>query len=72
MLKNWNDLRVSSPGGGYQDKETSRETDKTIRLRLTSELEQLKRELEGDKRRLMQRKGSFSKKYIKLPNSWQY
>ena len=41
------------PGvAGYQDKETSRDTDKTIRLRLASELEQVKRGLEGDKRRL--------------------
>ena len=43
------------PGvAGYQDKETSRDTDKTIRLRLASELEQVKRGLEGDKRRLME------------------
>jgi hypothetical protein len=45
------------PGvAGYQDKETSRETDKTIRLRLTAELEQIKRDLEDDKRRLMVKK----------------
>lgn len=42
------------PGvAGYQDKETSRETDKSLRLRLAAELEQVKRELEEDKRRLM-------------------
>ncbi len=45
------------PGvSGYQDKESSRETDKNIRLRVATELEQLKRDLEGDKRRLMERK----------------
>jgi hypothetical protein len=45
------------PGvSGYQDKESSRDTDKNIRLRVATELEQLKRDLEHDKRRLMERK----------------
>ncbi len=45
------------PGvAGYQDKETSRDTDKSIRLRLASALEEIKRELEEDKRQLMKRK----------------
>ena len=45
------------PGvGGYQDKETSRDADKNIRLRLTAELEQMKRDLEEDKRQLMDKK----------------
>lgn len=42
------------PGvAGYQDKEASRDADKNIRLHLNAELEGIKRELEGDKRRLM-------------------
>lgn len=45
------------PGvAGYQDKETSRDTDKTIRLRLIAELEQIKRDLEDEKRQLMEEK----------------
>ncbi len=45
------------PGvSGYQDKESSRDTDKNIRLRVATELEQLKRNLEDDKRRLMNKK----------------
>ncbi len=45
------------PGvAGYQDREASRDTDKTIRLKLTDELEQVKRELERDKRRFMEKK----------------
>jgi hypothetical protein len=49
-------VRIIPGVAGYQDKETSRETDKTLRLRLTTELEQVKRELEEDKRRLMAKK----------------
>lgn len=49
-------VRILPGVAGYQDKETSRETDKTIRLRLTAELEQVKRDLEKDKRRLMAKK----------------
>lgn len=41
---------------GYQDRERSRDTDKTVRLRLTAQLEQLKRDLEEDKWRLMEKK----------------
>jgi len=45
------------PGvSGYQDKESSRDTDKNIRLRIATELEQLKRNLEDDKRQLMDKK----------------
>mgnify|MGYP001588169666 CR=1 FL=1 len=45
------------PGvAGYQDKETSRDTDKTIRLRLVTELEQIKRDLEEDKKQLMEKR----------------
>lgn len=45
------------PGvSGYQDKESSRDTDKNIRLRVATELEQLKRDLEDDKRQLMEKK----------------
>jgi len=45
------------PGvSGYQDKESSRDTDKNIRLRVATELEQLKRDLEDDKRQLMDKK----------------
>ena len=45
------------PGvSGYQDKESSRDTDKNIRLRVATELEQLKRDLEDDKRQLMGKK----------------
>ncbi len=45
------------PGvSGYQDKESSRDTDKNIRLRVATELEQLKRNLEDDKRQLMNKK----------------
>ncbi|MFQ5896896.1 MAG: hypothetical protein ACE5JN_01430 [Candidatus Methylomirabilia bacterium] len=45
------------PGvAGYQDRGRSRDTDKAIRLRLTTELGQVKRDLEEDKRRLMEKK----------------
>lgn len=45
------------PGvAGYQDKEASRDTDKTIRLKLGDELERVKRELAQDKRWFMERK----------------
>lgn len=65
---------------GYQDKESSRETDKNIRLRVATELEQLKRDLEGDKRRLMDQKDLFllpaldrvSSQLDKLANTVRY
>ncbi len=38
---------------GYQDREHSRDTDKGVRLRLCAELEALRRELEQDKRALI-------------------
>ena len=45
------------PGvAGYQDKEKSRDTDKSIRMRLAARLEELKRELELDKRQMMEKK----------------
>lgn len=45
------------PGvAGYQDREASRETDKFIRLKLTAELGRIKREMEEDKRQLMEKK----------------
>jgi len=45
------------PGvAGYQDKENSRNTDKTIRLRLTEELLDLKKDLEEEKKFYTERK----------------
>jgi hypothetical protein len=45
------------PGvAGYQDKEASRETDKTVRLRLADELGGVKRGLDEEKRRLAEKK----------------
>jgi len=52
-------VRIVPGVAGYQDKETSRDTDKTIRLRLTTEIERFKRDLEGDKRQLMEKKDLF-------------
>lgn len=45
------------PGmAGYRDRETARDTDKAIRLRLAGELEELKRHLEEDQRQLTENK----------------
>lgn len=44
---------------GYQDSETSRDTDKAVRLRLSAEIEGLKLEVEKEKRRSMD-KGELS------------
>jgi hypothetical protein len=41
---------------GYQDRESSRETDKTVRLRLSQEMEQMKRDLERLKEHFMEQK----------------
>ncbi len=42
------------PGiGGYQDRETSRDTDKSVRLKLSSEIEGLKLDIEKEKRLCM-------------------
>ncbi|HEX9880574.1 MAG TPA: hypothetical protein VGB25_10300 [Candidatus Binatia bacterium] len=69
------------PGvAGYQDKEKSRESDKNIRLHLSAELDGLKRELEGDKRRIMNGKDlsllpaldSLTAKLDKLSNTVKY
>ncbi len=69
------------PGvSGYQDKESSRDTDKNIRLRVATELEQLKRDLENDKRRLMVKKDlsllpaldRVASQLVKLANTVKY
>lgn len=42
------------PGiSGYQDREASRDTDKSVRLKLSAEIEGLKLEIEKEKRRCM-------------------
>ncbi len=41
---------------GYQDKESSRETDKHLRLKVADELQQIKRDQEEVKRYLMEKK----------------
>jgi len=44
------------PGiAGYQDKEQSRDTDKAVRMKLSSELEQIKSTIESEKRILMEK-----------------
>jgi hypothetical protein len=48
-------VRIIPGVAGYQDKERSRETDKAVRLRLSSELEQMRLEIEKDKRRFIER-----------------
>jgi hypothetical protein len=45
------------PGiGGYQDKEKSRDTDRALRMRLVSELEEQRREVEETKRLFVERR----------------
>ncbi len=47
----------SIPGvGGYQDREASRESDRSVRLRISGGLEQIKREVEELQRRLAERR----------------
>ena len=73
-------VRIIPGVAGYQDKETSRDTDKTIRLRLTSELERFKRDLEQSKRQLMEKKDlsllpaldGLASKLDKLGNTVKY
>jgi hypothetical protein len=48
-------VRIIPGIGGYQDRETSRDTDKLVRLKLSSEIEGLKLETEKEKRRCMER-----------------
>lgn len=48
-------VRIIPGVGGYQDREASRDTDKSVRLRLSSEIEGLKLEIEKAKRRCMDR-----------------
>ncbi|MFQ5667966.1 MAG: hypothetical protein ACE5I7_16245 [Candidatus Binatia bacterium] len=44
------------PGvAGYQDQETSRETDKAVRLRLSAALDEIRREIEIEQRQLTER-----------------
>jgi len=45
------------PGiAGYQDREKSRDTDKAVRMKLSSELELIKLAIEGDKKKLTENK----------------
>jgi hypothetical protein len=45
------------PGiAGYQDRETLRDTDKAVRLKLAAELEEIRLSIEAEKRLLMERK----------------
>jgi hypothetical protein len=46
-------VRIVPGIAGYQDRENARETDKLVRMRLSNEIGQLVRDLEGDKRRLL-------------------
>jgi hypothetical protein len=47
-------VRILPGVAGYQDRQKARETDKQLRMRLGDELKRLVRDLEGDKKRLMQ------------------
>lgn len=47
-------VRILPGVAGYQDRENARETDKQLRMRLGDELKRLVRDLEADKRRLLQ------------------
>jgi hypothetical protein len=48
-------VRIVPGVAGYQDKETARDTDKTVRLRLAEELQRIKGDLEEDKRQLVEK-----------------
>ena len=47
-------VRILPGVAGYQDRENSRETDKVVRMRLSDEMKRLMRDLELDKRRLLE------------------
>ena len=47
-------VRILPGVAGYQDRENSRETDKLVRMRLSDEMRRLTRDLEADKRRLLE------------------
>jgi hypothetical protein len=47
-------VRILPGVAGYQDRERARETDKQLRMRLGDELKRVARDLEDDKRRLLQ------------------
>ena len=47
-------VRILPGVAGYQDRENSRETDKRVRMRLCDEMKRLMRDLEADKRRLLE------------------
>ena len=47
-------VRILPGVAGYQDRENSRETDKLVRMRLRDEMKRLIRDLEADKRRLLE------------------
>jgi hypothetical protein len=47
-------VRILPGVAGYQDRENSRETDKRVRMRLSDEMKRLMRDLEADKRRLLE------------------
>ena len=49
-------VRVLPGVAGYQDQETSRDTDQALRQRLAGELERLKHSLEDDTRQLAERR----------------
>lgn len=73
-------VRIVPGISGYQDRETARDSDKAIRLRLTSELEQLKRDLEEEQRELAENKylsllpsvDRLGSKLVKLANFIKY
>jgi hypothetical protein len=47
-------VRILPGVAGYQDRENARETDKLVRMRLSDEMGRLMRDLELDKRRLLE------------------
>jgi transposase len=69
------------PGiAGYQDRESARETDKAVRLRLAAEIERLKRSLEEEKEKQLDKKAlsllplldQVASKFDKLGNLLRY
>jgi hypothetical protein len=47
-------VRIVPGVGGYQDNESARQTDKAVRVKLSSELDGINLDLENEKRRLME------------------